>query len=86
MSIIPEQWTDREIRNIRRNIAYHQKRSLRTISRDEALTILDEQQRRRSKLYSDDSRYYVTGWHVVPGEKHPCASRSQPKLNQEATP
>ncbi|HKW23474.1 MAG TPA: hypothetical protein VJO13_18985 [Ktedonobacterales bacterium] len=45
----------------RRNLAYHQKVSVRAVSKDAARAWLDEQQRRQNRLYSDGHRYYRTG-------------------------
>ena len=73
-----EAWTEGEILKIRRCIAYHQKRSLRMISRDEALAILDEQQRRRDRLYGDGNRNYLNGWLCTADEGHPCAAQRKP--------
>jgi len=67
MSLILEQWTDREILLVRRNLAYHQKRSLREISKDDARAFLDEQQRRHNRIFSGGSRYYRNGTYCVTG-------------------
>jgi hypothetical protein len=39
-------WTAAEVRNMRRNIAYHQRRPPRTVAASEAIAVMDEQQRR----------------------------------------
>jgi len=68
VSTILEHWTDREILLTRRNLAYHQRVSLRAVSKDVARAWLDEQQRRRNRHYSDAPRYYRNGTYGRPGE------------------
>ena len=66
------EWTKREIRLIRRNIAYHQHRPLRTVGTLEARAVLNEQQRRREIFFPGD-RYTLSSWQCGPSGKHPCA-------------
>jgi hypothetical protein len=61
VSAILEHWTEREIQLVRRRLAYHQKCSLRAVSKDAARAWLDEQQRRQNRHYGDGHRYYVGG-------------------------
>jgi hypothetical protein len=61
-------WTDHEILLVRRNLAYHQQRSLRTVSNDAARAFLDEQQRRQNRLFGDCRRFYLRGTWCEAGE------------------
>jgi hypothetical protein len=84
MSVL-EHWTDEEVRRVRRNLAYHQKCSLRAVSKDAARAFLDEQQRRRNELYSSGSRYFLNGgtlgpdlWKTLPLADYPPMPQAAP--------
>lgn len=77
-----EHWTEAEVRNMRRCIAYHQHRPLRTVTADDARAVMDEQQRRRNRLFTDAGRWYPSGWYLGrPGDPlyhpdHPCKAKA----------
>ena len=56
---------------VRRNLAYHQKCSMRAVSEAAARAFIDEQQRRQNRLYSDSSE-----WH--PGRGTWCEGEINP--------
>lgn len=75
-------WTNSEITQVRRAIAYRQRRMMSHVSKDEALMIMAEQQRRYDTFFPGTRWTPARGWfhrergEPIGGQMHPCAIQS----------